>query len=166
MMDAGSPEPVESFDSSFAASLSRGAMIAGILTVLSAVCLFCTLSPSPREGRRAEPNAVPLLGAAAALVVRLVLRYRALSMDPSLQAYYLPLVALTVLCLGLYFAAAFAFSAGRSRRFLAVAAWGTVLCLGAAADGDLSSRLFYLGGALWLCELLRLHAKSLSAKTE
>ena len=101
MMDAGSPEPVESFDSAFAASLSRGAMIAGILTVLSAVCLFCTLSPSPREGRRAEPNAVPLLGAAAALVVRLVLRYRALSMDPSLQAYYLPLVALTVLCLGL-----------------------------------------------------------------
>ena len=83
-----------------------------------------------------------------------------------LQAYYLPLVALTVLCLGLYFAAAFAFSAGRSRRFLAVAAWGTVLCLGAAADGDLSSKLFYLGGALWLCELLRLHAKSLSAKTE
>lgn len=63
MMDAGSPEPVESFDSAFAASLSRGAMIAGILTVLSAVCLFCTLSPSPREGRRAEPNAVPLLGA-------------------------------------------------------------------------------------------------------
>ena len=166
MMDAGSPEPVESFDSAFAASLNRGAMIAGILTVLSAVCLFCTLSPSPREGRRAEPNAVPLLGAAAALVVRLVLRYRALSMDPSLQAYYLPLVALTVLCLGLYFAAAFAFSAGRSRRFLAVAAWGTVLCLGAAADGDLSSKLFYLGGALWLCELLRLHAKSLSAKTE
>ena len=166
MMDAGSPEPVESFDSSFAASLSRGAMIAGILTVLSAVCLFCTLSPSPREGRRAEPNAVPLLGAAAARVVRLVLRYRALSMEPALQAYYLPLVALTVLCLGLYFAAAFAFSAGRSRRFLAVAAWGTVLCLGAAADGDLSSRLFYLGGALWLCELLRLHAKSLSAKTE
>ena len=153
MMDAGSPEPVESFDSAFAASLSRGAMIAGILTVLSAVCLFCTLSPSPREGRRAEPNAVPLLGAAAALVVRLVL-------------HYLPLVALTVLCLGLYFAAAFAFSAGRSRRFLAVAAWGTVLCLGAAADGDLSSKLFYLGGALWLCELLRLHAKSLSAKTE
>ena len=47
-----------------------------------------------------------------------------------------------------------------------MAAWGTVLCLGAAADGDLSSRLFYLGGALWLCELLRLHAKSLSAKTE
>ena len=64
------------------------------------------------------------------------------------------------------FCAAFAFSAGRSRRFLAVAAWGTVLCLGAAADGDLSSKLFYLGGALWLCELLRLHAKSLSAKTE
>ena len=97
MMDAGSPEPVESFDSAFAASLSRGTMIAGILTVLSAVCLFCTLSPSPREGRRAEPNAVPLLGAAAALVVRLVLRYRALSMDPSLQAYYLPMVARTPL---------------------------------------------------------------------
>ena len=130
MMDAGSPEPVESFDSSFAASLSRGAMIAGILTVLSAVCLFCTLSPSPREGRRAEPNAVPLLGAAAALVVRLVLRYRALSMDPSLQAYYRPLVALTVLCLGFYFASAFAFGAGRDRRFLPAACPSAVTPIG------------------------------------
>ena len=165
-MAARSPDEEAVFDSAFAVSLSRGDMAAGVLTVLAAVCAFCALCPSARDGRRAEPSAVPLLGAAAALVVRLVLRYRALSMDPSLQAYYLPLVALTVLCLGLYFAAAFAFSAGRSRRFLAVAAWGTVLCLGAAADGDLSSKLFYLGGALWLCELLRLHAKSLSAKTE
>lgn len=166
MMAAGSPDEAASFDSAFAASLNRGAMIAGVLTVLSAVCLFCTLFPSSRDGRRAEPSALPLLGAVAALVVRLVLQYRSLSMDPAIQAYYLPLVALTVLCLGLYFASSFAFAAGRSRRFLAVAAWGTVLCLGAAADGDLSSQLFYLGGALWLCELLRLHAKSLSAKTE
>ena len=99
-------------------------------------------------------------------MVRLVLRYRSLSINPSLQAYYLPLVALTVLCLGFYFASAFAFGAGRDRRFLPAAAWGAALCLGAAADGDLSSTLFYLGGALWLLELLRLRTKALSEKTE
>ena len=166
LMAARSPDEAASFDSAFAASLARGNMIAGALTVLSAVCIFSTLTPSAKEGRRAEPNAVLLLAAVAVLVVRLVLQYRSLSMDPSLQAYYLPLVALTVLCLGLYFAAAFAFSAGRNRRFLPAAAWGAVLCLGAAADGDLSSTLFYLGGALWLLELLRLRTKALSGKTE
>ena len=165
LMNARSPEAA-GFVSSLALSLARGSMISGALTVLSAVCLFCVLTPSPRDGRRAEPNAVLLLGAVAALVVRLVLQYRALSMNPSLQAYYLPLVGLTVLCLGLYFAAGFAFAAGRSRRFLPAAALGTALCLGAAADGSLASRLFFLGGALWLTELLRLHTKALGETTE
>ena len=36
------------------------------LTVLAAVCAFCALCPSARDGRRAEPSALPLLGAAAA----------------------------------------------------------------------------------------------------
>ncbi len=166
LMAARSPDEEAVFDSAFAVSLSRGDMAAGVLTVLAAVCAFCALCPSARDGRRAEPSAVPLLGAAAALVVRLVLRYRSLSIDPSLQAYYLPLVALTVLCLGFYFTSAFAFGAGRDRRFLPAAAWGAALCLGAAADGDLSSTLFYLGGALWLLELLRLRTKALSEKTE
>ena len=46
------------------------------------------------------------------------------------------------------------------------AALGTALCLGAAADGSLASRLFFLGGALWLTELLRLHTKALGETTE
>ena len=165
LMNARSPEAA-GFASSLALSLARGSMISGVLTVLSAVCLFCVLTPSPRDGRRAEPNAVLLLGTVAALVVRLVLQYRALSMNPSLQAYYLPLVGLSALCLGLYFAAGFAFAAGRSRRFLPAAALGTALCLGAAADGSLASRLFFLGGALWLTELLRLHTKALGETKE
>ena len=165
LMDASAPDIAASFDSAYALSLARGEMAAGVLTVLAAVCLFCTLSPSAKDGRRAEPSALPLLGAAAILVVRLVLQYRALSMDPSLQAYCLPLVALTVLCLGFYFAASFAFAAGRDRRFLPAAAWGAALCLGAAADAGLASRLFFLGGALWLLELLSLRARALG-KTE
>ena len=166
LMGARTAEITAGYGSSFAVSLARGALLCGGLTVLAAVCVLCVLCPSPRDGRRAEPNAVLLLAAAALLVVELVLRYRELSLNPSLQAYYLPLLALTALCLGFYFAAAFAYGAGRSRRFLVTAVLGAALCLGAAADSAaLGTRLFYLGGELWLLELLRLHAFSLSRRS-
>ena len=167
----GSGETVTVFVTAQGSQLFSGRehLVVGLLSLLSAASLLpavpaCRIRP---EGGARKPFQSPLLLVpVCCLVVRLVLRYRSLSINPSLQAYYLPLVALTVLCLGFYFASAFAFGAGRDRRFLPAAAWGAALCLGAAADGDLSSTLFYLGGALWLLELLRLRTKALSEKTE
>ena len=71
----------------------------------------------------------------------------------------LPLLLLPAALLPLLFPAFFLAAA-------LAAALGTALCLGAAADGGLASRLFFLGGALWLTELLRLHTKALGETTE
>lgn len=139
-------------------ALSAGDLLSAALAALAGVCVLCVLGHPQQEGRRAEPNSLLLLAAITALVIRLVLCFRELSRDPSLQRYYLPLLAMTVLCLALYLASGFAFGAGRSRRFLPAAAWGTVLCLAAAADPlGLGYRCFFLGGGAFLLELLRLH---------
>ena len=126
-------------------------MAAGVLTVLAAVCAFCALCPSARDGRRAEPSAVPLLGAAAVLVVRLVLTYRVVSVDPSLTDYYTELLAVVFLALAFYRLSSFAFRAGRTRRFAAYAALAIAFCLATLADRpDPARLLFYLGGAVTL----------------
>ena len=85
------------------------------------------------------------------LVVRLVLTYRAVSVDPALADYYPELLAVVFLTLAFYRLSSFAFRAGRTRRFAVYTALAIALCLAALADRpDPARLLFYLGGALTL----------------
>ena len=77
-------------------ALSAGDLLSAALAALAGVCVLCVLGHPRQEGRRAEPNSLLLLAAITALVIRLVLCFRELSRDPSLQRYYLPLLAMTV----------------------------------------------------------------------
>ena len=141
-------------------SFSRSALLLmGLLSLASAAGLFLAVTACrPRKGRAAVPGTV-LLIAPAALVVRLVLTYRVDSVNPSLSAYYVELLALVFLTLGFYRLSSFAFQAGRTRRFALYAAPAVVLSLAALTDGSTASRftpLLYLGGALTLLGFLLL----------
>ena len=98
------------------------------------------------------------------LVVRLVLTYRAVSVDPSLADYYPELLAVVFLTLAFYRLSSFAFRAGRTRRFALYAALAIAFCLAALADRpDPARLLFYLGGALTLFGFLLQRAAALAA---
>lgn len=99
-----------------------------------------------------------LLAAPVCLVVRLVLTYRIYSVDPSLTAYYVELLALVLMALAFYRLASCAFDAGRTDRVSFCCGAAVMLCAAALADGgDLSSLLLYAGGALALLGFQLLH---------
>ena len=135
----------------------KARLLMGLLSLASAAGLLLAVTACrPREGRKPVPGTV-LLIAPAALVVRLVLTYRVDSVNPALEAYYVELLALVFLTLGFYRLSAFAFQAGRTRRFALYTASTVVLSLAALADSgaaDLSAPLLYLGGALTLLGFL------------
>lgn len=143
----------------------RTQLLMGVLSILSAAGLFFSLlACRPKEGAAPKPfNGNLLLIAPVALVVRLVLTYRADSVNPALAAYYVELLALVFLTLGFYRLSSFAFRSGRTRRFALYAGAAVVLSAAALADGApyLSSILLYAGGALALLGflLLRLAAR-------
>ena len=141
-----------------------------VLSMLAAAGLFASLlACRRRDGAAPRPvNGNWLLIPAVSLVVRLVLTYRIDSVDPSLSAYYVELLALVFLCLGFYRLSSFAFRAGRTRRFALYAGASIVLCIAALADGSpyLSSTLLYIGGALTLLGFLLLRLAVQSANAE
>lgn len=141
----------------------RVRLLMGVLSLLSAVCLFpaavaCRRRPG-REVRTVDPAF--LLAPPVCLVIRLVLVYRMDSVNPALQAYYVELLALVFMTLTFYLLASFAYRAARPRRFVLCAAAAVALCLTALADWrGLSTALLHAGGAssllgfllLWLAE--------------
>ena len=134
----------------------REQLILGALTLAAAVCLFPAV-PACRVGDRKASgpfNGALLLAPVVCLVVRLVLLYRQDSSNPVLAAYWVELLALVLVILALYRLAAFAYGAGRTRRFTLYAVPAILLCLGALADGGLSSILFNGGAALTLTGFL------------
>lgn len=146
----------------------RTEMVVGVLTLLSAGCLFSVIPSLRRHSEKSAPswNANLLLIPVCYLVVRLVLTYRAVSVNPSLSAYYVEILALVFLTLAFYRLSSFAFQAGRSRRFFLYAMPATVLCVATLADGhSLSSSLLYAGSAVTMLGflLLRLDVLSQSA---
>lgn len=145
--------------------LSRGEMVVGVLTFLSAVCLFSVV-PSCRtqSGKAAASrNANLLLVPVCYLVVRLVLTYREDSINPSLSAYYVEILALVFLTLAFYRLSSFAFQVGRSRRFFLYAMPATVLCVATLADGhSLSASLLYASSALTMLGFMLLRLDVLS----
>ena len=145
----------------------REYLLLGALSLLSAVCLFPAI-PACRIRQTDEPHrpfqGPLLLVPVCCLVVRLVLTYRAVSVNPSLADYYPELLAVVFLALAFYRLSSFAFRAGRSRRFALYAALAIAFCLATLADfPDPSRLLFYAGGALALFGSLLQRAAALEA---
>lgn len=135
------------------------ALLLGLLSLASAVCLFpAAAACRRREGAAEKPfSSALLLVPTVCLVVRLVMAYRVDSVDPSLSAYYVELLALAFLTLGFYRLSSFAFQAGQTRRFALYALPAVTLSIATLADGHgLTGSLLYAGGALVLLGFLLL----------
>ena len=152
----GSGETVTVFVTAQGSQLFSGRehLVVGLLSLLSAASLLpavpaCRIRP---EGETRKPFQSPLLLVpVCCLVVRLVLTYRVVSVDPSLTDYYTELLAVVFLALAFYRLSSFAFRAGRTRRFAVYAALAIAFCLATLADRpDPARLLFYLGGAVTL----------------
>ena len=145
----------------------REHLLLGMLSLVSAAGLFPVIPacrPRP-EGEQKPFQGVLLLLPVCCLVVRLVLTYRAESVNPALADYYPDILAEVFLTLALYRFSSFAFRAGRSRRFALYAALAIAFCLAALADRPDPARLaFYAGGALTLFGLLLQRTASLPAE--
>lgn len=151
---------VYGFDPGYSSLFSpKEHILVGLLSLLSAVCLFpavpaCRVRP---EAERKPFRGPLLLVPVCCLVVRLVLTYRAESVNPSLSGYYPEILAVVFLTLALYRLSAFAFRAGRTRLFAVYTALAAAFCLAALADRPDPARLaFYAGGALTLFGFLLL----------
>lgn len=145
---------------------SRLGLMEGVLTLLCAVSLFTTVPVCRRSGSReaggsasqASVNGSLLLVPVVIFVVRLVLSYREDSVNPSLAAYYVSLLALVLTTLAFYRLASFAFQSGSSRRFLVYTVPAIVLCIASLADSQpLYGAFFYAGAALTFSGFLLLH---------
>ena len=141
-----------------------GQILMGGLSLLAAAGLFPAVASCRRKADQPLRNlpAWLLLLPVAALVVRLVLTYRVDSVNPSLEIYYIGLLALVFLTLGFYRLSSFAFQVGQTRRFAFYTGAGVVLSMGALADGGvyLSTLLLYVGGGLTLLGFLLLRIAS------
>jgi len=134
---------------------SRVQLILGLLLLLAGAALLLSVIACRRKEAGTYSPAL-LLVMPVVLVVRLVLTYRADSVNPSLEAYYVSLLALVFLTLAFYRFAAFAFEAGTAGRFAFYAGAAVVLCLASLADGGphLSSMLLCVGGTVFLLGFL------------
>ena len=141
----------------------KARIIMGALALASAMSLFpAAVSCRRRPGVRPRTaNPALMLFSPVCMVARLVLAYRVDSVNPSLQAYYVEILALAFMTLAFYRLSSFAYHAAKPRRFALYAGAAAALCLTALADGEsLSALLLYAGGAavllgfllLWLTE--------------
>ena len=141
----------------------RVSIVLGVLAIVAAASLFPIAKACRRAGRGDAPavNGNLLLVPVIVLVVRLVMTYRADSVNPALSTYYVELLALTFLILSLFRLSAFAFSGGRTRRFAWDAMAAAALCLATLGDRHgLGSMLLYAGGALTQLAFLSMRLES------
>ncbi|MDY3282321.1 hypothetical protein [Dysosmobacter sp.] len=146
------------------------AILSGGLTLLSALALFPIIAACRTGGRhtssgvsRRPLNSNLLLVPVAALVLRLVLVYREDSVNPSISAYYVGLLALAALILSFYRASSFGFHCGRTRRFAVYGLWALTLGVTALADSrSPASALLTLGGILLVTGLLLMRFAALA----
>lgn len=146
--------------------------ILGLMTLLTAAALFPAVAGCRRSGAHEAAPAVRrpihgvfLLVPVVFCVIRLVVTYREDSIDPSLSAYYVELLALVFLTLSLYRLSSFAFGAGDSRRFIFYAMGAVVLCAAVLTDPlPVYTKLYFAGGALLLLGFLLLRLDRLPQK--
>ena len=136
-------------------------VLMGICSLASAAGLFLAVSACRKPtGRVAAPSVdvLWLLLPVVSMVVRLVLTYRAVSVNPALQAYYVELLALVMLTLGFYRLASFAVHAGSPRLFSFYSSTAVMLSVAALADSGafLPATLLYAGAAAVLLGFLLL----------
>lgn len=131
-------------------------LLLGVLALLSAAALLLSTVACRRKDTERSYNPSVLLVVPVALVARLVLTYRADSINPALAAYYVELLALIFLTLAFYRLSSFAFAAGNLRRFVFYSGTAVLLALAALADGGphLSALLLNAGGAVTLLGFL------------
>ena len=138
-------------------------LVLGVLSLASAATLFMVTVACRRKEDRTLDSTL-LLMTPLALVIRLVLAYRAHSVNPSLAVYYVELLALVLLTLAFYRLSSFGFRAGRSRLFCLYAALAVLFSLPALADAaHLATTLLYLGCSLTLTGFLLLYRKEIPA---
>ena len=127
--------------------------ISAATALLPAIALFPTIAACRLKEDTAPCNidCQLLLVPPVCLVVRLVLTYRAVSIHPSLETYYVELLALIFLTLGFYRLASIAFQGNRLRQFSFYTGLAVILSITTLADGgQISSLLLYGGAALTL----------------
>lgn len=149
---------------------SRIQLLLGVLSLLAGAALFLSVAACRRKEDSSESayNTSLLLVAPVALVVRLVLTYRADSINPALAVYYIGLLALIFLTLAFYHLSAFAFESGKPFRFVFYSSATVTLSLAALADGGphLSSLLLFAGGSVFMLGfLLRMPSDSTPAES-
>ena len=158
--------------SAFRPDVPHMGLFSGLLTLIAACCLLPLLPLCRRRPKRMEGEAPAsgishiLLVPVCCLVVRLVLIYRVDSVNPSISAYFVEILALVFLTLSFYRLSSFAYQVGRTRRFLLYALPAVILSIATLAEGHpLYGTLFYVGAAVTLMGflLLRLDALSVSA---
>lgn len=162
---AADPYSSEIMDAYSGGFTSTSQVILAIASILIAGALFCVVLSCREGGKRAAGTSLSefsdlfLLVPPVALVVRLVFTYRLDSINPSLEAYYVELLALVFLTLAFFRLSSFAFGAGNGSRLALYSGLATVFSLSALADGGphISSLLLYAGSAVTLMGFLLLH---------
>jgi len=138
----------------------------GALTALSCAAVLPVISAC-RRGAPPERNAHLgnlLLVPTSCLLIRVVMTYRADSVNPALSVYYVEILALAFLVLGIYRTSSFAFHSGGTRRFTVYVGCSLLFCVITLADSHtLSASLLYLGGALLSLGFLAARAEALGA---
>ncbi|MBR3641407.1 MAG: hypothetical protein IKN53_05200 [Oscillibacter sp.] len=138
------------------ASSASLTLLTGVLSLVSAACLLSVLPLCKKDAAQGS-RATVLLAVPLCLVVRLIVLYRAFSVDPILAGYCVELLCVVFLTLGFYRLSSFAVRAGRARLFTFYVAFSVVLALTLLADGLSAAGIFGLGGALALLGFLLLH---------
>lgn len=136
-------------------------ILLGVFAAASAVCLLGSASAC-RSGKwqtAADFNGTLLLPVVVLLVARLVLIYRVCSIDPTLAAYAMEMLALLFLTLGYFRLSAFAFGEGKTSSFAFYTALAVLFSLASLADYGthitaISSLLLCAGGATALLGFL------------
>ena len=131
--------------------------ILGVLGLACAAGLFLVLLSCRKGTALPAPG---LLIAPVALVVRLVVTYRSASTDPTLEAYYVEVMALVFLTLAFFRVAGFAFGDANPRAFFRSAPMAVIFAMACVADVNkttLPALALYLGGAAVLLGLMMAH---------
>lgn len=160
--DPYSSEIVDAYSGGFS---STSQVILAIASVLIAGAMFFALLSCHKGGKRfagaplGEFSDLFLLVPPVALVIRLVFTYRLDSINPSLEAYYVELLALVFLTLAFFRLSSFAFNSGNVSRLAFYSGLATVFSLSSLADGGphISSLLLYAGSSLILMGFLMLN---------
>jgi hypothetical protein len=137
---------------------SASQLVLGGSGLVTAAALFLSLLSCRKWILSASSAGTALLIPPVALVVRLVMTYRLVSINPALEAYYVELLSLIFLTLAFYRLSSFSFGDGHMPRFALYAGLAAVCALAALADGGphLSSLLLYAGGMLTVLGFLLL----------